>query len=129
MNQLHYRTCHLCETMCGIEVEHDGKQIIAIRGDKNDVLSQGNICPKATGLQDIYTDPNRLRKPIRRIRKNPAEKSQDDEWLEVEWEEAFEYVADNLARIQRQHGLESVASYNGRSVAHNIGTLLMVPIL
>jgi hypothetical protein len=22
LTQLHYRTCHLCETMCGIEVEH-----------------------------------------------------------------------------------------------------------
>jgi anaerobic selenocysteine-containing dehydrogenase len=50
MSQFHYRTCHLCETMCGIEVEHDGEQILAIRGDKDDVLSQGNICPKATGL-------------------------------------------------------------------------------
>ena len=70
MTQKHYRTCHLCETMCGIEVEHDGEQIIAIRGDKDDVLSQGNICPKATGLQDIYTDPDRLRKPIKRVRKN-----------------------------------------------------------
>ena len=47
--QFHYRTCHLCETMCGIEVEHDGEKILAIRGDKKDVLSQGNICPKATG--------------------------------------------------------------------------------
>ena len=37
MSQLHYRTCHLCETMCGIEVEHDGKNILDIRGDKNDV--------------------------------------------------------------------------------------------
>ncbi|MEH6568210.1 MAG: hypothetical protein V7709_03980, partial [Halioglobus sp.] len=46
MSQLHYRTCHLCETMCGIEIEHDGEQVLAIRGDKNDVLSQGNICPK-----------------------------------------------------------------------------------
>ena len=24
--QFHYRTCHLCETMCGSEVEHDGAQ-------------------------------------------------------------------------------------------------------
>lgn len=60
-SQFHYRTCHLCETMCGIEVEHDGENIIAIRGDKNDVLSKGNICPKATGLKDIHTDPDRLR--------------------------------------------------------------------
>lgn len=126
MSQLSYRTCHLCETMCGIEVEHDGKNIIAIRGDKNDVLSKGNICPKATGLQDIHTDPNRLRKPLKRVRKNPNMKSFDDEWVEVEWGEAFEYASDNLAAIQKKYGLDAVASYAGRSTAHNIGCLLMV---
>jgi len=71
MSQRHYRSCHLCETMCGIEVEYEGEKILAIRADKDEVLSQGNICPKATGLQDIHTDPDRLRKPLRRVRKNP----------------------------------------------------------
>jgi len=70
MSQRHYRSCHLCETMCGIEVEYEGEKILAIRADKDEVLSQGNICPKATGLQDIHTDPDRLRKPLRRVRKN-----------------------------------------------------------
>ena len=93
MSKLHYRTCHLCETMCGIEVEYEGEQILAIRGDKNDVLSKGNICPKATGLQDIHSCPDRLRKPLKRVRKNPAEKSHDDDWVEVEWEEALEYAS------------------------------------
>ena len=101
MSELHYRTCHLCETMCGIEVEHEGGKILAIRGDKNDVLSQGNICPKATGLQDIHTDLDRLRKPLRRVRKDPNVKHPDDEWVEIEWEEAFEYVSSELAGIQR----------------------------
>ena len=126
MTQLHYRTCHLCETMCGIEIEHDGEQVIAIRGDKNDVLSQGNICPKATGIQDIHTCPDRLRKPLKRVRKNPAEKSHDDEWVEIEWDDAIEYAAGELARIQNQHGMDSIGSYFGRSTAHNIGTLLAV---
>jgi anaerobic selenocysteine-containing dehydrogenase len=126
MTQLHYRTCHLCETMCGIEIEHDGEQVIAIRGDKNDVLSQGNICPKATGIQDIHTCPDRLRKPLKRVRKNPAEKSHDDEWVEIEWDEAIEYAAGELARIQNQHGRDSIGQYFGRSTAHNIGTLLAV---
>jgi anaerobic selenocysteine-containing dehydrogenase len=112
--------------MCGIEVEHDGKQILAIRGDKNDVLSQGNICPKATGLQDIHGDPDRLRKPLRRVRRNPAEKHVLDEWVEVEWAEAFEHASSELARIQRDHGLDAVGSYCGRSTAHNIGALLAV---
>ena len=126
MAQLHYRTCHLCETMCGIEVEHDGEQILAIRGDKNDVLSQGNICPKATGLQDIHSCPDRLKKPLKRVRKNPDEKSLDDEWVEIEWEEALDYAAGELARIQNQHGRDSIATYWGRSTAHNLGALLAV---
>jgi anaerobic selenocysteine-containing dehydrogenase len=126
MSQLHYRTCHLCETMCGIEVEHDGEQILAIRGDQNDVLSRGNICPKPTGLQDIHSDPDRLRKPLKRVRKSAAAKSPDDEWVEVEWEEAFEYAAHGLASIQREFGVDAVGSYCGRSTAHNIGLLLSV---
>jgi len=126
MSELHYRTCHLCETMCGIEVEHEGGKILAIRGDKNDVLSQGNICPKATGLQDIHTDPDRLRKPLRRVRKDPNVKHPDDEWVEIEWEEAFEYVSSELAGIQREFGLDAAASYCGRSTAHNVGALLSV---
>ncbi len=127
MNQFHYRTCHLCETMCGIEIEHDGENVIAIRGDKNDVLSQGNICPKATGIQDIHSCPDRLKKPLKRVRKNPAEKSLEDDWVEIEWDEALDYAASELARIQNQHGKDSVASYWGRSTAHNLGALLSVP--
>jgi anaerobic selenocysteine-containing dehydrogenase len=126
MTQLHYRTCHLCETMCGIEIEHDGDDIIAIRGDKDDVLSKGNICPKATGLQDIHTCPDRLRKPLKRVRKNPSQKSHDDEWVEIEFEEALEYAAGELARIQIKHGMDSIGSYWGRSTAHNWGCTLSV---
>lgn len=129
MSELHYRTCHLCETMCGIEVEYEGDKILAIRGDKKDVLSKGNICPKATGLQDIHTDPDRLRKPLKRVRKNPETKSHDDTWVEVEWQEALDVVGDRLATLQREHGRNAVGSYCGRSTAHNIGALLSVAAL
>ena len=127
--QFHYRPCHLCETMCGIEVEHDGENIIAIRGDKQDVLSKGNICPKATGLQDIHTAPDRLRKPLVRVRIDPARKSLDDQWREADWDEAIDIAATGVARIQRQHGTGAAGSYCGRSTAHNIGALLGVNLL
>ena len=115
--------------MCGIEVEHDGKTIIAIRGDKKDVLSKGNICPKATGLQDIHTDPDRLRKPLVRVRIDPAKKSADDSWREVDWREAIDFAATGVARVQQQHGTGAAGSYCGRSTAHNIGALLGVNLL
>ncbi len=126
MPNIHHRTCHLCETMCGIEVEYEGEQILSIRGDKNDVLSQGNICPKATGLQDIHTDPDRIKQPMIRRRTDPARKSVDDQWQTVSWDEALEYAAKGLATIQREKGLNAVGSYCGRSVAHNIGALLSI---
>ncbi|MGB1221897.1 MAG: hypothetical protein ACPG43_10175, partial [Alcanivoracaceae bacterium] len=31
---LHYRTCNLCEAMCGLEIEHQDGAVVAIRGDK-----------------------------------------------------------------------------------------------
>ena len=117
MTETHFRTCHLCETMCGIAVEHDGKNILSIKGDPDHVLSKGNICPKPIGLQDIHTDPDRLRKPVKKI---------NGEFQEISWEQAFEETATRLAQIQCEYGDNAVATYQGRSTAHNIGALLTV---
>ncbi len=117
MREVHFRTCPLCETMCGITVEHEDGEIHAIRGDQYNVLSKGNVCPKPAGLQDIHTDPDRLHNPIRRV---------GDTWYEIEWDEALDGAAKGLASIQCDHGNDAVATYQGRSTAHNIGTLLGV---
>ena len=103
--------------MCGIAVEYSGDEILSIRGDEDHVLSKGNICPKASGLQDVHNDPDRLRRPVKKI---------DGQWHEIGWEEAFDEVATRLANIQRQYGKDAVATYQGRSIAHNIGGLLTV---
>ncbi len=111
----HYRTCNLCEAMCGIVITLDGKQIKSIKGDKNDPFSQGHICPKATALQDIYEDPDRLKRPIKRTKTG---------WEQIGWEEAFDLVADSIKRVQAAHGNNSVGIYLGNPNAHNLGALL-----
>ena len=40
----HYRTCHLCEAMCGLEIRTRGDKVLSIKGDEQDVYSQGHIC-------------------------------------------------------------------------------------
>ncbi|MGB1580447.1 MAG: hypothetical protein ACPHER_02945, partial [Nevskiales bacterium] len=46
-SEIRYGACNLCEAICGLEFHLQGNEITAIKGDKNDPLSRGHICPKA----------------------------------------------------------------------------------
>lgn len=113
--ETHYRSCTLCEAMCGVEIQYQGTKIIAISGDDKDQHSWGHICPKGYSLQDLHNDPDRLKKPLRKV---------DGQWLEVEWEEALDYAAEGLANVQQQHGEDAVAAYWGNPTSHNLGLLM-----
>ncbi|MED5432373.1 MAG: molybdopterin-dependent oxidoreductase [Pseudomonadota bacterium] len=114
MKQTHYHTCNLCEAMCGIEIEHRGDEILAIRGDKDDPFSKGHICPKAVALQDLHNDPDRLRHPVKRTA---------DGWVPISWDQALDETAQRLYDIQQTHGKDAVALYFGNPTAHNHGAL------
>lgn len=116
--QSHYRTCNLCEAMCGIEIRHDGNEILSIRGDKDDPFSRGHICPKAVALQDIYHDPDRLRYPVRRTA---------DGWQQIGWDEAFDEVVTRLRGLQEKYGRNAVATYQGNPIVHNVGAMMFSP--
>ena len=60
--------CNLCEAICGLVFTLDGDTITDVRGNPDDPLSRGHICPKAVALQDVHEDPDRLRRPVRRVR-------------------------------------------------------------
>lgn len=117
----HYRSCCLCEAMCGLVIEYQGQQIHSIKADPDDVFSRGHICPKAVALQDIHNAPDRLREPLRRT---------ETGWETIDWETALSEVAKGLKGAQKRHGPDAVASYLGNPNAHHYDTLLFVePLL
>jgi len=115
----HHRVCHLCEAMCGLVIQTDGDRILDIRGDHNDPLSRGHVCPKAVSLKDIHEDPDRLRKPLKRIRSETGV----FEHVEIEWSEALDLAAEALASTIQQHGVDAVGAYFGNPSVHNYGML------
>jgi len=117
----HYRACNLCEATCGIAVEVSDGSIVSIRGDREDPFSRGHICPKAVALQDIYTDPDRLRQPIQR--------TASGNWRPMGWNEAFDLTAERIRKVQRKHGRNSTAVYLGNPNVHNLGSMLFGPPL
>jgi anaerobic selenocysteine-containing dehydrogenase len=117
MSRTDYAVCSLCEAVCGLAVEHDGERILSIRGDAEDTFSEGHVCPKAVALKDVLADPDRLRRPMRRV---------GDRWHEVSWEEALTETAERLVAIQRAHGSDAVAFYYGNPTAHSLGAMLLL---
>ncbi|MFW2389865.1 MAG: molybdopterin oxidoreductase family protein [Polyangiales bacterium] len=118
MSSTHYRTCNLCEAMCGVEVEIEGEQVVSVRGDTQDVFSRGHVCPKSMALKDLYEDPDRLKQPVRRV---------GDRWEPMSWDDAFDEVVDRIQQVQDEHGRDSVGVYLGNPNAHNFGTLVFGP--
>src|SRR5258705_5594832 len=114
----HYRNCNLCEAICGIEITVQSDQRLDIRGDNDDPFSRGYICPKAVALQDLHYDNARRKYPVRRT---------PNGWERLEWDEAFDEVAQNLKRINATYGRSSIATYLGNPTVHNYGALLFAP--
>ena len=110
----HYRACHLCEAICGLEIRVEDGRVTDIRGDRDDPLSHGYICPKATALADLQEDPDRLRRPMLR---------EGSSWCEIGWEEAFTIAAERLRTVRAQHGADAVAIYRGNPNVHNWGLM------
>lgn len=115
----HYRACHLCEAICGLIIETEGEQILSIKGDKNDPLSRGHICPKAVALQDIHNDPDRLRQPVKKVRHADGTTSHEP----ISWDEALDSAATALADSIERYGVNSVGVYMGNPTIHNYGMM------
>ncbi len=123
MSQPHYRTCNLCEAMCGVvittEPSLDGEtEVIAtIKGDHNDPFSKGHICAKAIGLKSLHEDPDRIKMPMKRV---------GEDWQEISWAQAFDEVEQGIRQVWAKHGRHAVGFYVGNPTVHNMGAMMFV---
>lgn len=117
MSRTVFRTCTLCEAMCGLKFEVDGQRIVSVDADHDDVFSHGFICPKGAAIAAVHEDPDRLRTPVRRTASGDFES--------ISWENAFSLVARQLKEIRARHGANAVALYMGNPIVHNHGALAL----
>ncbi len=118
---VHYRACNLCEASCGLQITVEDNRITDIRGDADDPMSQGYVCPKGIALADLHADPDRLRHPLR--------KRADGGWEPIGWDAAFDLVAQRLLDIRRRHGDDSIGMYLGNPITHGWAPVTLIPLL
>jgi anaerobic selenocysteine-containing dehydrogenase len=104
------RVCPFCEATCGVVIEVDRDSILSVRGDKNDPFSRGFICPKAYGIKELYEDPDRLRRPLRRTPLG---------WREISWQEAYDLIRARLLETRSRYGNNAIGMYLGNPIVHD----------
>jgi thiosulfate reductase/polysulfide reductase chain A len=103
--------CDVCFWKCGaLAYVRDGK-LWKVEGNPEDPLSRGRLCPRGTGGVGAHYDPDRLTSPL--LRRSSRGK---EEWVEVTWDEALDYIAERMQAIKAKYGPESVALFT-----HGIG--------
>ncbi|HSX68912.1 molybdopterin-dependent oxidoreductase [Nocardioides sp.] len=109
--------CNLCEAICGLELTIESGRVTGVRGNPDDPLSRGHICPKGVAIGDIHADPDRLRHPVRRVGTGA-----DARWEEISWDEAFDLVADGISAAVNEDP-DSLAIYLGNPNVHSLGAM------
>ncbi len=62
--------------------------------------AEGRVCVKAFGLIQKMYNPNRIKRPLKRG--NPKKGlDEDPQWIEIDWEEALDLVAQRLGAIRQ----------------------------
>ena len=101
-------TCPYCGVGCGVLIEHDGQQIINVRGDPAHPANLGRLCTKGSTLHltatPALTRQTRLLQPMRRLHRGEAP-------MAVDWDSALDHAADRLAAIHAQHGPDAIGVY------------------
>jgi len=94
-------TCAYCGVGCSFRAEMKGEQVIRMVPAKDGKANHGHSCVKGRFAFGYATHKDRITKPMIRA-------SIKDAWKEVSWEEAINYAASELKRIQAKYGKDSV---------------------
>ncbi|MGC9343898.1 MAG: molybdopterin-containing oxidoreductase family protein, partial [Bacteroidales bacterium] len=112
--------CEVCFWKCAgwIYKTKEG-EIWKIIGNDEDQHSNGRFCPRGTGGVGMYTDKDRLKKPLIRTGERGEFK-----FREASWEEALDMVAENMKKVAEKHGPECIALLTHGSGGAYFGHLL-----
>ena len=97
--------CEVCFWKCAAWAHSDNEgNIIKIIGNETDPHCYGRLCPRGTGGIGMYSDEDRLKKPL--IRTNI---DGDQTFREASWEEALDIIANKFKSIKEKYGSEAFA--------------------
>lgn len=104
MVDTHKSYCRFCHVFCGVEVDVEDGQVLAVRGDRENAVSKGYTCLKGRAEPERIHHPDRLLAPQKRVAGRVES---------IRPEQALDEIAEKLSDIVAEHGPDAVAVYTG----------------
>jgi anaerobic selenocysteine-containing dehydrogenase len=104
--------CRICTNGCPIVVDVEDGRAVRVRGDVDNPVYQGYLCPKGRALPDLHNDPDRVLHPLRR--------TADGSFERISLDDAIGEIADRLTGILAAHGPRSVVGYAATAVQAHV---------
>jgi formate dehydrogenase alpha subunit len=108
-------TCPYCGVGCTLELHLRDDFIYKVTSPFDSPVNHGNLCVKGRFGYDYVYHPKRVLAPLlRKVKQEPGSRTQAfnrEDWREVSWDEALDYVADRLTAIYRRDGSDAMAVY------------------
>jgi len=92
--------CTYCGVGCNLEVAVVNGKVKSIQAPYDSEVNQGHTCLKGRFAFSFYNHPDRIKTPM--IRRN-------GELQPATWDEAYDFIAEKLTGILKQHGPDSIA--------------------
>ncbi|MCB8967256.1 MAG: formate dehydrogenase subunit alpha [Ardenticatenaceae bacterium] len=103
-------TCPYCGVGCQLNLNIKDDTIYAVEAPFDAAPNYGMLCVKGRFGTDYVRHPRRVQTPLIRANRE-AGRSAPPVWREATWDEALDYVADELVRIVKNHGGDAIATY------------------
>lgn len=103
-------TCPYCGVGCQLTLNVKDNFIYAVEAPFDAAPNYGMLCVKGRFGTDYVKHPGRVKTPLIRANRHEG-RSATPVWREATWDEALDYVADELVRITQKYGGDAIASY------------------
>src|ERR1700688_1426941 len=98
--------CRICHAACGTTLTIDDEDhIVAIRGDKDNTLTNGYACFKGLQAPAAHHGSERLLRSLRRM--------PDGSYAPISSELALDEIAEKIRTISDRYGPDAIALYSG----------------
>ncbi len=105
--------CEMCHSRCRVLVHSKNGEVVKVEGDKtyplvNDVAPPTSACRRLQGIRYWTHHPDRLNFPLKR-----AGERGEGKWQTLSWDQAFDEMAERLARLKEKYGEETLVYTGG----------------